>query len=336
MPRGIGPIGCRPRSPPDDATRVRRIPDLRGSDGGDRPGCARGRYGRSFAGGSWARTRAWRAMHATRAPPPCRRPGRQVVRARKEGDGGAKDVVERLFARAFGEEALRDTSPMGMKRMDVNTCPEAYGPAAKEEVAAPLEGDGAMAKLVRPLLAKTQLEKRGLQLAYDASTHGWNADAFHQCVDGRGPAVVVAKTSHGTVCGGYNPKGWIGLGDNRASRAAFLFCIQQEESGRISWEKLQKVGGDALAVCDQSDCGPVFGADALAIRLREPNEREAKCRLGAYYEKRADGSRNLFANEEKARGGGGKAELVSLHVLVAEGKGEEWELDGIVWKTRLE
>ena len=259
-----------------------------------------------------------------------------MVRAKKEGDGDAKDVVERLFARAFGEKALRDASPMGMKRMDVNTCPEAYGPAAKEEVAAPMEGDGAMAKLVRPLLAKTQLETRELQLAYDADTHGWNANAFHQCVDGRGPAVVVAKTSHGTVCGGYNPKGWIGLGDNRASRAAFLFRIEQEENGRNSWEKLLKVGGDALAVCDQSDCGPVFGADALVIKLREPDERETKCRLGAYYEKRADGSRNLFADEEKARGGGGKAELVSLHVLVAAGKGEEWELDGIVWKTKLE
>jgi len=259
-----------------------------------------------------------------------------VVRARKEDDGGGtKDVVERWFARAFGEEALRDARPMGMKRMDVDTCPEAYGPASKEDVASPLEGDDAMTKLVRPLLAKTQLEKRRLQLAYDAETDGWNAQAFHRCVDGRGPAVVVAKTSHGTVCGGYNPKGWIGLGDDRASRAAFLFRIDEEEDG-VGWEKMQKVGGDALAVCDQSDCGPVFGADALVIKLQEPNDKEAKCRLGAYYENRADGSRNLFAKEEKARGGGGKAQLVSLRVLVAEGKGEEWELDGIVWKTKLE
>ena len=35
--------------------------------------------------------------------------------------------------------------------------------------------------------------------------------------------IVVATTEGGAVCGGYNPAGWIGLGDDRDSIAAFLF-----------------------------------------------------------------------------------------------------------------
>ncbi len=42
-------------------------------------------------------------------------------------------------------------------------------------------------------------------------------------VDGLGAAVVLAKTAGGAVMGGYNPEGWIGLGEDRASNGAFLF-----------------------------------------------------------------------------------------------------------------
>lgn len=68
------------------------------------------------------------------------------------------------------------------------------------------------------------LGDRGLvRLAYDAEVHGWSYKAFHSCVDGFGAAVVFARSEDGAVFGGYNPKGWIGLGENRDSNAAFLF-----------------------------------------------------------------------------------------------------------------
>lgn len=265
----------------------------------------------------------------------CSKRRKIFTRSKSKDSEDSKDVVEQLFARAFGERALLETNPFGMRRLDVETCPEAFGAAPKDAVAMPLDGDEPLVQKIRPLLARTQLEKRALVMAYDAEVDGWNPEAFHRKVDGRGPAVVLLCTRGGVLCGGYNPKGWIGLGDNRSSLAAFLFRLDVEES-QHGWNKLQKIGGDSLAVCDQADTGPVFGADALVVSLKEPNPREAKCRLGAYYERLPDGSRNLFAAEEKMRGGGGKAELVSLQVLVAEGKGEEWELDGIVWKTSLD
>ena len=53
--------------------------------------------------------------------------------------------------------------------------------------------------------------------------------------------LVVAITEGGAVCGGYNPAGWIGLGDDRDSIAAFLFTWPD---GNLSLppEKLKKAG----------------------------------------------------------------------------------------------
>ena len=53
--------------------------------------------------------------------------------------------------------------------------------------------DGPDAKIVRSLLKQTQLEKRELQLVFDANQHGWNPQAFHQRVDGKGGAIVLAN-----------------------------------------------------------------------------------------------------------------------------------------------
>ena len=47
-------------------------------------------------------------------------------------------------------------------------------------------------------------------LAYDAERDGWSAESFHTKVDTFGAAVVLARTAGGALCGGYNPRGWIG------------------------------------------------------------------------------------------------------------------------------
>jgi hypothetical protein len=62
-------------------------------------------------------------------------------------------------------------------------------------------------KLIRQLLAKTNLEYRALELAFDANRDGWNAKSFHEKLDKRGPAVVLCKSKSGGIFGGYNPTG---------------------------------------------------------------------------------------------------------------------------------
>lgn len=117
-----------------------------------------------------------------------------------------QDPVEKMFGFFFG---AKEEKPMGMDRFGPERFPEQY-PAIKDEWAEPLEGDdGEMAK-IRPFLKNTNLERRGLKLTYDANRDGWDPISFHTAVDKKGGAVVLCTTRMGVVCGGYNPKGWVG------------------------------------------------------------------------------------------------------------------------------
>ena len=58
-------------------------------------------------------------------------------------------------------------------------------------------------------------------------------------------------------------------------------------------------------------------------------ERVAKCRLGTYYERLPNKGRSLFSADD-----GKVAQLVELVVYVVDGDAPEWELDGIVWKSK--
>lgn len=113
------------------------------------------------------------------------------------------DIVEKLFGFFFGE---KEKEPLGLKRVTRDSAPETWK-ATKTEFAEPLSSDRGEAALIRPLLARTNIEKRALKVTYDARKDGWTPRAFHRGVDFKGPSVVVAKTKGGAIVGGYNPKG---------------------------------------------------------------------------------------------------------------------------------
>jgi hypothetical protein len=92
--------------------------------------------------------------------------------------------------------------------------------------------------------------------------------------------LVVAQTEGGAVCGGYNPRGWIGLGEDRDAIAAFLFTWPHGDTAQRPI-KLPKVGGPGLAVVgDRLGGGVQFGAEGLTVTLGRGTERLAKCRYG--------------------------------------------------------
>ena len=218
-----------------------------------------------------------------------------------------------------------------MKRLSEDDAPEMY-PATVNEWASPLRGDSTEVAIIRPLLKRTQLEERALRKAYDSEIHGWSAAAFHECVDSFGAGLLVAESKGGAILGGYNPRGWIGIGEDRDSIAAFLFSWSDGDVSQLP-VKLRKVGGPSLAVVDKEGVGPQFGAEGLTISMAPGLERKAKSRLGTYYERMPSGARHIFASDEGSKSGG-TTDLLWMKVFVAQGKGEEWELDGIVWKTK--
>jgi hypothetical protein len=65
------------------------------------------------------------------------------------------------------------------------------------------------------------------------------------------------------------------------------------------------------------------------LKAIKGQERLAKSRLGTYYERLPDKGRSLFSAAD-----GKVAQLVELVVYVADGDAVEWQLDGIVWKSK--
>ena len=210
----------------------------------------------------------------------------------EDGAYDEDDPVEKIFGFFFGK---REAAPMGLKRMTKEQFPERY-PATKTEWAEPVETDDLEMAMVRPFLKNTNLETRGLRLAYDANKNGWDPNSFHSKVDKQGPSVVLVKTESGLVCGGYNPKGWVSYGEARGSIAAFLFVVGGKYSDDNPGYKLQKVGGPGLAQMDMPETGPQFSPDALVIPLAKSNPKLARSKLGSYYERFPDGCNSLFGS----------------------------------------
>jgi hypothetical protein len=201
------------------------------------------------------------------------------------------DLVEKVFAMFFGQP---EESPLGLKRFGKERFPEQY-PAVVDEWADPVSSDTSDMAVLRPLLKNTNLETRSLRITYDGNRQGWSATNFHQSVDKQGGALVVCRTTSGLLCGGYNPKGWVGYGENRGSIAAFLFVQNKIKDPTMPFIKLRKVGGAGMAQMDNPECGPCFGADSLVIPLNGyDNPKLARSKLGSYYERFADGTNSLF------------------------------------------
>lgn len=152
------------------------------------------------------------------------------------------DFISRFFSKI-----LPTPEDVGLTRFDRSTRPENY-PCVKDEFAPLLDSDSACAdiSLIRQLLKNTNLETRALQMIYNADVDGWKAAKFHEKLDKKGPALVLARTKSGGVLGGYNPCGWVNYGEYRGSIAAFLFVFPNgDESQRPI--KLAKISGAGLA-----------------------------------------------------------------------------------------
>lgn len=95
---------------------------------------------------------------------------------------------------------------------------------------------------------------------YKATKDGWSAVDFHNCVDGKGSAIVVVLSKSGKRFGGFNPLGWMSSDDYGNSNAAFLWFEKNGKSG-----KCPILPGGNTAIYDFATGGPNFGAADLQI-----------------------------------------------------------------------
>jgi hypothetical protein len=226
--------------------------------------------------------------------------------------------LDNLFPQLNDEEAGEDR-----KRRFPEQYPATYA-MGNAQVPSDTTEEAAMLRL---LLKQTQLETRPIELAYDASKHGWSAQSFHKQLDGKGGAIVLATTvtkndNNNYVIGGYNPKGWASMGGSRPSVAAFLY----HENAEGRFQKLQKVGGGGMA-CGRDDpnFGISFGPDSLVIGLQPGREQLASSKLGPYFERGPEERSSLFDSPNAA------VRLNSLKVYVGVyDSGEDIPYNGAV------
>jgi hypothetical protein len=178
----------------------------------------------------------------------------------------------------------------------------------------------------RQLLADTQLEKTPLVKVFDTDEDGWSMEAFGTRLYTLGATLVVVKLKDDpAIVGGYNPRGWVGLNEDRDSMAAFLFCFPDGDV-RKRPIKLPKRGGAAMSVMDYPEKGICFAPDGLRCMV-PGKERIAVSRLGPYYATMPGGAKTLFGDGKR------EAEVERIMCFCSVEGPETYELDGIVWKT---
>ena len=78
-----------------------------------------------------------------------------------------------------------------------------------------------------------------------------------------------------------------------------------------------QVGGPGGAVLRDAPSQGIWFADALAVPLAPGKERAVKSKLGAFYARKPNTARHLYAEGAPVKGGARGTELASLHVWVA-------------------
>ena len=101
------------------------------------------------------------------------------------------------------------------------------------------------------IISKFKNEKINFKLIYKAKIDGDRAINFHNKVDGKGPLVILVKTSKNNIIGGYTSKVWSSSNEYMEDSDAFLFSITNK--------KTYKVLNPKYACLHLENSGPCFG-----------------------------------------------------------------------------
>ena len=83
------------------------------------------------------------------------------------------------------------------------------------------------------IISKFKNKKINFELIYKAKIDGDKAKTFHNNVDGKGPLIILVKTSNDIIIGGYTSKAWSSSNEYMNDSEAFLFSLTSEKKYRI-------------------------------------------------------------------------------------------------------
>jgi len=124
----------------------------------------------------------------------------------------------------------------------------------------------------------SSVSKRMGEVLYVASVDGDDASQFHSACDGKGSTIVVVKSEHGSVFGGYTDVEWASEGGWTESSTSFVFRL------RPTVKKYDiKSDSKAHAVLLSGVYGPIFGyRNCIHIESNCLSIRNSHTRGGTY------------------------------------------------------
>ena len=101
------------------------------------------------------------------------------------------------------------------------------------------------------IISKFKNKKINFELIYKAKIDGDKAKTFHNNVDGKGPLIILVKTSNDIIIGGYTSKAWSSSNNFMKDSDAFLFSLTKQ--------KKYKIKNSDYACLHLEKDGPCFG-----------------------------------------------------------------------------
>ena len=112
-------------------------------------------------------------------------------------------------------------------------------------------------------------------MIYDANTHGWKKENFHECCDKKGWTLTIIQTTADFIFGGFTTAEWESPSEsfNKLDPQSFLFSVNEACKYPIT-------GGDREAIRCNSDRCAVFGINGncdLVIMNDSTNNTNSWC-----------------------------------------------------------
>ncbi|CAG8652709.1 5084_t:CDS:1, partial [Scutellospora calospora] len=123
-------------------------------------------------------------------------------------------------------------------------------------------------------------------LLYRASKSSHSFECFHNKCDGKGPKIVLFKTTSNIreIIGGYNPIGWSSEDKYIETEDSFIFSFDDLlDADRTTVARVSRVKAECkeFAIYDGVKFGPSFGKGDLEFSCIE-NPKEGFCRQHCY------------------------------------------------------
>ncbi len=134
------------------------------------------------------------------------------------------------------------------------------------------------------------------ELLVRGSRDGFKVGTFHECCDGKGPTITIARIKNtNEILGGYNPNSWESKGGRSKTEESFIFSLDQNNLKNSIYSRIIS---EKCAHYNDKSFGPNFGGYSSSdLKLLCSNTNKGICKRNEYH-KQIRNSEEEFEIEE--------------------------------------